>query len=325
MKAMVISEYGGPERLRPVELPTPEPGQGQILVRVKAFGINRAEIYMRKGIWGNVAPVSGIECVGIVEHDPAGVIENGKTVAVVMGGMGRTINGSYAEFTCAPASNVVPLETSLCWASLAAIPESYCTAWSVLFGNLALVPGQTIFVRGGTSALGQAAINIAAHVPGVTVLASTRKKERAGRLTTLGASKVFIEGPGLHKQVRGEFRRGVDAVMDVLGNTTMLDSTHMLRRDGRVCVAGFLGGGTPIQFNPLSDLPPGVNLNFFASFMFGSEDFPLSGVPLQGIVDRAQAGTYQAEPVQIFEFDALEAAHRLMEEDTACGKIVVTM
>src|SRR6266436_342140 len=124
-----------------------------------AFGVNRAETYMRKGVWGDVVRVSGIECVGEVDFDPSCVLSPGQKVAAIMGGMGRTRNGSYAEYTCVPSSFVFPLHTELDWATLAAIPESYATAWSCLFGNLRIRAGQVLFVRGGTSALGQAAIN----------------------------------------------------------------------------------------------------------------------------------------------------------------------
>src|SRR5690348_17309089 len=172
MQAIVISQYGGPEKLVLEEMATPVPGDGEVLIKVKAFGINRAETEMRKGTWFEIARVSGIECVGQVEYDPSGKLVRGQTVAAIMGGMGRTRNGSYAEYTCVSSNFVFPLQTNLDWATLAAIPESYATAWSCLFDNLSITAGQVLFVRGGTSALGQAAINIARH-EGVMVITST--------------------------------------------------------------------------------------------------------------------------------------------------------
>src|SRR5947209_3753123 len=97
MRAIVISEYGGPEKLVIKDLPIAKPAEGQVLVAVKAFGVNRAETYMRKGSWGNVAKISGIECVGVVSEDPSGRLPEGQMVTALMGGLGRTINGSYAE------------------------------------------------------------------------------------------------------------------------------------------------------------------------------------------------------------------------------------
>ncbi len=140
MRAMVFNQFGGPEQLVLTEIPTPVPENGEVLIKVRALGINRAELYMRKGLFGEVTPVSGIECVGQVEYDPTGVLQPGQTVATITGGMGRTRNGSYAEYTCVPFQNVFPLETDLDWATLAAIPESYATAWSCLHPHLDRLP-----------------------------------------------------------------------------------------------------------------------------------------------------------------------------------------
>jgi threonine dehydrogenase-like Zn-dependent dehydrogenase len=168
-------------------------------------------------------------CVGEVEDDPAHRLAKGQKVAAVMGGMGRTRNGSYAEFVTVPASNVVPIETDLDWADFAAIPESYATAWSCLVGNLRIGDGAVLLVRAGTSALGQAAINIATHA-GVTVLASTRHESNRDLLTTLGASQVLIETGQLGNAVRQDYPDGIDGVLDLVGNSTLLDSLTMVRR-----------------------------------------------------------------------------------------------
>jgi len=201
MQAMVINQFGGPEQLVLRDFPTPVPEHGEVLIKVKALGINRAELYMRKGLFGEVTPVSGIECVGQVENDPSGTLRHGQTVATITGGMGRTRNGSYAEYTCVPLQQVFPLQTDLDWVDLAAIPESYATAWSCLFANLRIKPGQVLFVRGGTSALGQAAINIARE-EGVTVLTSTRSESKVALLTEFGASRVLLENGKLSEALR---------------------------------------------------------------------------------------------------------------------------
>ncbi len=325
MKAMVIGAHGGPEQLVLRELPKPRPRAGQVLIEVRAFGINRAETYMRRGLWGEVAPVSGIECVGEIAEDPSGRYRTGQKVAAIMGGMGRTINGSYAEYCCPPATNVFPLDTDLDWAGLAAIPESYATAWSCLHDNMRIRPGDTLFVRGGTSALGQAAINIAANVDNVTVLASTRDPKRRARLESLGCHKVYIEQAALSETLRADYPEGIDSVMDIVGNSSLLDSLKMARKGGRVCNAGFLGGGEPIQFNPLSDMPSSVDLNLFASFMLGTPDFPLSAIPMQTIVDRVADGSYQARPARVFDLADIPEAHSLMESNLADGKLVVVV
>jgi NADPH2:quinone reductase len=322
MQAMVINQFGGPEQLVLKDIPTPIPENGEVLIKVKALGINRAELYMRKGLFGEVTPVSGIECVGQVEDDPGRTLQRGQTVATITGGMGRTRNGSYAEYTCVPLQNVFPLQTNLDWATLAAIPESYATAWSCLFANLRIRAGEVLFVRGGTSALGQAAITIAKH-EGVTVFTSTRSESKVALLTELGASRVLIENGKLSEVVRAFSPDGIDGVLDIIGNSTLLDSLRMARKGGRVCVAGFLGSSEPVAFDWLANMPFGVDLNAFASLLFGTKDFPHSDIPMQQIVDRVADGTYKARPVKIFPFEHIPDAHRLMEANDANGKIVV--
>jgi NADPH:quinone reductase-like Zn-dependent oxidoreductase len=294
MRAIVRQEYGGPDELVIQELAIPEPKPSHVVIQVKAFGLNHAETYMRKGKWGNVARVSGIECVGIVEADPDGRFAQGQKVVALMGGMGRTTDGSYAEYTCVPATNVLPIQSELSWEELAAIPESYATAWACLHGNLALTAGQTLVIRGATSALGQAAVNIAAQA-GARVIATTRNRDRYSILERLGTHRVDLEEPELPRRIRESFPGGVDAVLELVGNSTILNSLAMVRRGGRVCLAGFLGGLEPIpSFNPLLQMPSRVHFSFFGSFMFGTPEFPLSDVPLQTIIDRATAGAYQA-------------------------------
>ena len=325
MKAIVIKEHGGPEQLVIRDLPDPEPRPGHVVIEVKAFGVNHAEIHMRQGQWPEIAEVSGIECVGLVKADPAGRLAVGQKVAALMGGMGRTIHGSYAEYTNVPATNVVALDTSLPWAELAAIPESYATAWTCLHGNLELGAGQRLVIRGATSALGQAALNIAAHA-GAHVIATTRSPQRFPKLEALGAKAVLVEGPDLARRIREHDPQGVDAVLDLVGNSVVLDSLQAVRRGGRVCEAGWLGGLAPIaSFNPVLQIPSGVHFSLFGSFVFGSAQFPLSEVPLQAIVDRVAAGAYRAKPVKVFPFSDIQDAHRLMESNRANGKIVVSL
>ena len=119
-----------------------------------------------------------------------------------MGGMGRMINGSYAELTLVPATNVMKVATDLSWEEFAVIPESYATAWTCLYGNLQIEKGQTLLLRGATSALGQAALNIAANA-GLDVIATTRNKARFEKLLGLGAKRVEIEGPGAFQATTG--------------------------------------------------------------------------------------------------------------------------
>lgn len=324
MRAIVIKEYGGPDVLSVEERPDPKPQAGHVLIEVKAFGINHAETHMREGKWPEATEISGIECAGLVKADPDGRFAPGQKVVAFMGGMGRSINGSYAELTNVPASNVLAVTTELPWEKLAAIPESYATAWAALFGNLNLKAGQTIVIRGATSALGQAAVNIAAHA-GARVIATTRKAERAETLRALGAKDMVLESADLPKRVRELHPDGVDAVLELVGNSTVVSSLTMVRRHGRLCQAGFLGGLGPVaDFLPVFDMPSGVQFSFFGSFEIGTTAYPISAIPFGKIVANAEAGIYQAKPARVFGFEEIAEAHRLMEAGQAGGKLVVT-
>jgi NADPH:quinone reductase len=325
MKAIVITTQGGPDVLAVTELPDPVPAAGEVLIRIRAFGLNHAEAYMRNGSFGEVAQVPGIECAGTVQADPGGRLAAGTPVIAILGGMGRTRNGSYAELVTVPASNVVPVSTSLSWTDLVALPEVYATAWAGLNQNLGVQPGQTVLVRGATSSLGQAAVNVAADL-GATVIATTRQPGRAGLLRGIGAADVLIDDGKLAEQVRD---RGatVDCVFDLVGNSVLRDSLQVVAPRGRVCQLGFLGGLEPVtDFNPIADLPSGVQFSFYGSaFVLGTEDFPLAEIPLAEIIAKAEAGRYQAKPVRVFGFDEIVAAHRAMEEGGAGGKMTVAV
>ena len=323
MKAIVFDSFGPPENLALRNLPIPEPANGELRIRVRAFGINSAEGHMRTGEWGEVAPVTGIECVGEVDLDPSGGLSIGQCVAAVCGGMGRTRNGSYAEYVVVARSNVFVLDPILPWAELAALPESYSTAWIALFDNLRLDRGHTLLIRGATSALGQAAINLAVEA-GATVLATTRHEHKAPLLKALGASQVLVDDGNLSSEVRRLYPAGIDGVLEVVGASTIRDSLRMPHRGGSVCFVGFLGGMGAIDgFNPIIDLPSGVNLNFFASaFVLGTEAYPLSSIPMRDIVAKTAAGAYQAKPVYVFRFDQMHEAHHRLESGDAGGKMV---
>src|SRR5262245_30218801 len=185
MRAILRTGFGGPDVLVIREIPEPEPKDGHAVIQVKAFGLNHAELHMRKGVWAEIADVSGIECVGVVKSCPGGEFAPGTKVAALMGGLGRTINGSYAEYTRSPVTNVATIDSGLSWADLAAIPETYATAWTCLFRNLEIASGQTLVVRGATSSFGQAALNMAVNA-GAKVVGTTRSRGQFPMLEALG-------------------------------------------------------------------------------------------------------------------------------------------
>jgi NADPH:quinone reductase len=326
MRAIVMTRHGGPEVLETRELPDPVPDPDEVLIRVRAFGLNHADTYMRSGVWSFGIPVLGIECVGVVERDPSARLAPGTTVVALVGGLARDRNGSYAELVTVPATNVVAVATCLSWADLAAIPEVYATAWTALHGNLAVEPGDSVLIRGATSAVGQAAVNLGVDA-GATVIATTRTAAHVARLRELGAAEVLVDDGALAARVRATRPGGVDAVLDLVGNSVLRDSLQCARPRGRVCQIGFLGGLEPVaDFNPLADLPSGVGLSTFASaFVLGGEGFPISDVPIQEIVTKAERGVFAARPSRVFSFDQIVEAHRLVDAGTAGGKVVVTV
>jgi NADPH:quinone reductase len=323
MRAIILTGFGGLDRLVYTEIPKPLPKDGEVVIRVKGFGINHAEIHMRRGEWAEAAEVSGIECVGIVDSCPGGEFPVGAKVAALMGGLGRTINGSYAEYTRVRAANVTLVESDLPWSQLAALPETYATSWTCLFRNLKLTAGQTLVIRGATSALGQAALKMAV-ITGAHVIATARSQERFAMLEKLGAARVEVERPDLAAHIPEA--KQIDAVLDLVGNSTILDSLDMLRVGGTACLAGWLGGLAPIgDFNPLARMASGVSFSFFASPVFGNPGFEVSDIPLGDIAQQIADGKLDAKPARVFSFDEIREAHRVAESGEAGGKIVVVI
>ncbi|KAJ7143796.1 GroES-like protein [Mycena epipterygia] len=333
MRAIVVEEFGPVEKsLRFKDVPGPAPTPGYAIIKVKAFGINHAEMHMRRGEWAESMPIIGIECVGVIVSTlpttTTTALEPGTPVMTLMGGLGRTINGSYAEYTSASLSNIVPIPRDLVaklgWARLAAIPETYATAWTCLFRNLDLQPGERLLIRGATSAFGLAAVKLAVN-KGAVVSATGR---RVDGLKTLGVHEVLIEeGIELSEKLISEGRK-FDKVLELVGNRTVVSSLKLLRRGGSLCLAGWLGGLSPIkEFNPLLQMASGVYFSFFGSFVFGDPEFPLTDVPLAEIAGMVASGKLEAEPKRVFEFreEDVKQAHNFMEAGQAGGKMVVVV
>jgi NADPH:quinone reductase-like Zn-dependent oxidoreductase len=157
---------------------------------------------------------------------------------------------------------------------------------------------------------------------GSRVIATTRSQDRSSMLQEMSVTRIETEGPDLSERIAEA--RQIDAVLDLVGNSTILDSLRILRRGGRACLAGWLGGFAPIaDFNPLLQMASGVYLTFFGSFVFGTPGFPLSDVPLQDIAKQVETGRLKAKPSRVFRFEEIHEAHRVMEANQANGKMVV--
>ncbi len=320
MKAVVIRKPGAAEVLVMEELPVPQPKPGWVLIRVKAFGLNRSELFTRQGHSPGVLfpRVLGIEAVGVVENAPGGEFKEGETVATAMGGMGRAFDGGYAEYTSVPASQVKAIDTSLGWETLGALPEMIQTAWGSLNSALRLGAGQSLLIRGGTTSVGLAAA-VLAKKQGATVAATTRKAGRESMLRDNGADHVFIDNGEIAGDVRRVFPDGVDKVLELVGTTTLLDSLQAAARSGSVCMTGMVGNAWELdQFSPMGAIPSTVSLTTYSG---GSQDF--MDTPLQAVANEVEHGRMTPKIGRVFPLDDIVEAHRCMEEDAAGGKIVV--
>ncbi len=320
MNAVVIHEPGGPEVLKLERRPIPEAQPGQVLIRVRAFGLNRSELYTRQGHSPGVRfpRILGIEAVGTVLVAPGGEFAPGDVVATVMGGMGRDFDGGYAEYTLVPAHQVQAIRTQLPWEVLGGLPEMLQTAWGSLFKSLRLVAGDRLLIRGGTTSVGLAAAAIARQ-HGAVVSATTRNPEREALLRTNGAEHVFIDTGILEDQVRAVYPDGVDKVLELVGTATLLDSLRFVKPHGIVSMTGIVGNRWTLDgFNPMEGIPSNVCLT---SYSGTAEDF--MDTPMTALAAQIAAGSLPFQTGATFHLNQIVEAHRLMEENRAGGKIVV--
>ncbi len=315
MQAAVMRGPGGPEVLHIETIPVPVPKPGQVLIKVKAFGLNRSELFTRQGHSPDVQfpRVLGIEAVGIVEQAPGGEFAVGDTIATVMGGMGRQFDGGYAEFTCVPAHQVRKFSSELPWEIIGAIPEMFQTAWGSVFKALDLQPGERLLIRGGSTSVGLAAAGLARN-HGAYVLSTTRQATRTALLLEHGANEAVVDDGHLGASIEK-----VDKVLELVGTGTLADSLLCARPGGVVCMAGMVGDRWAFDnFAPMDVIPNYVRLTTYSG---GVPEF--IEMPLDSILADIAAGKLKVPLGPSARLSEIVVAHRWMEQNQAAGKIVV--
>ena len=315
MKAVVLDKPTNGEDIILSEIPVPIVKPGWVLVKVKAFGMNHSEQILRREeirydyIKKPIVP--GIECVGEIEDASDSGFKKGQKVVALMGGMGRSFNGSYAEYALLPSHHVFSVECDLTWEGLAAVPETYFTAWGSLFECLNLCGDDTLLIRGASCALGVVTIQLAKAL-GCKVIATTHKEKYVSHLSN--ADDIILDDGTLAGKVVG-----VTKALDLVGPKNLLDTLSAVEKGGIVCQTGILGGVYDLNgFDPIKDIPNGVYLTGF-----------FSNYPTQKVMDEIFTfiNSHKLKPIygQVFPFEKIGDAIQMQDSGTAGGKIVVVV
>ena len=349
MKAMVLEKPCSAEEMKIKNVPIPEVKKDWILVKIKAFGINRAEIFTRQGDSPSVKlpRVIGIECVGIVEDPSNSDFKKGDKVFSMMNGMGREFDGSYAEYILIPKNQVYRLpneksffknidniklknkeqlkekfsenleitEKNIFWSEIAAYPELYYTAYGSLFKSLKLKEGETLLVRGGTGSVALAAIQLAKAI-NVRVIATSRSASKEQFLKEKGADEVIVGNENFDENLKKLFPDRVDKVLELIGRPTLKSSLKSVKQGGIVCMTGCLGGWIIEDFEPLVDI---ISESYLTSF----DSTNVNKNTIKEMFEFIEK--YNIKPCisKIFTLDEISLAHKYLESNSANGKVII--
>ncbi|MEU9919685.1 zinc-binding dehydrogenase [Streptomyces sp. NPDC051001] len=324
MRAVVVTHPGGLDALEIKDVPVPARKPGWVRIKVKAFGVNESEVTTRMGESDaevTYPRIPGIEGVGVVDDaDVDSGLRPGQQVATMMGNMGRSYDGAYAQYVTVPAGQVIPFETDLPWDVVGALPEMFQTAYGSLTTGLGLQAGQTLLIRGGTSTVGLSAATIAKDL-GATVLSTTRTPERAAELRAAGVDHPLVDDGILADQVRELMPDGVDAALELVGCSVLADTLYAVRRHGTVCFTGALAGQWTIpDFTPFM-IPNGVRLTSYGG---QAADLPADVFARQ--LQAIAAGHLTVPVAKVYHgLEQVRDAQADLESGTTPGKHVVVL
>ena len=237
---------------------------------------------------------------------------------LLWGGMGRDYDGSYTEYTVLPKSILSPFESHLSWEELGALPEMFQTVFGSLHLALKISQGETLLIRGGTSSVGMLAAQLAKNA-GLTVIATTRKKEKTEQLLTNGADYVLIDDGSIESKVKAILPLGVQKVLELVGTSSLKDSLLCCAQGGTVCMTGMLSEQWSIaDFAPMEYIPATVGLT-----IYDSGQIRLDAQSFQQFIQEVESGKIKLSISASFDLEQIAAAHEFMESNSASGKIVV--
>ncbi|MDO5654176.1 MAG: NAD(P)H-quinone oxidoreductase [Brachymonas sp.] len=327
MQAIAIREPGGPEVLVPTQVAVPQPGTGEVLIRVAASGVNRPDVVQRKGHYPpppGASPLPGLEVAGhIVAGDAHAMQEAGLQIGDAVCAL--LAGGGYAEYATAHASHCLPVPKGWSLTQAASLPETFFTVWSNVFGLADLQAGQTLLVHGGSSGIGTAAIQLA-KAAGAQVIVTAGSAEKCEACLALGADHAinYREQDFVEQVKTITQKRGVDVVLDMVAGSYVARNVECLATEGKLIIIA-VQGGKDAAFNAVTVLMR--RLRIIGSTL-RSQPVDVKAEIAHGLRKNAwpwiEAG--KIRPVIHATFPAAQAAqaHALMESGQHIGKIVLT-
>jgi putative PIG3 family NAD(P)H quinone oxidoreductase len=323
MTAIEITTPGGPDVLKPLTMPTPAPGAGEVLIKVAAAGVNRPDVLQRIGAYPpppGASEIPGLEIAGevVALGEGASLWKTGDKVCALVAG------GGYAEYCCVHETNALPVPDGLTMAEAAGVPETFFTVWTNVFERGALKPGESLLVHGGSSGIGTTAIQIASQL-GSTVYTTAGSADKCAACEELGAERAinyreedFVE---VLKQATG--KKGVDVILDMVGGDYIQRNIKAAARDGRIVNIAFLNGskaevdfmmvmlkrltltGSTLRIRPIADKAA------------------IASALKKTVWPLIEAGKVKPQLFKTFPLAQADKAHALMETSAHIGKIVL--